>query len=239
MLNFQYVVAAGHASSDLDYDSTASLVLNNGAIVDESGNAAVLDLPAPGSSGSLAFAKSLHIDGVIPIIDSVSTYAIDGIYSTGDTMDISISFNEVVNVTGIPQLRLETGSTDVMINYRSGSGSSTLMFKFTVGLGNANNDLDYTDTTALILNGGSIRDVSGNNASLNLIPPGSTGSLSANKNLVIDGAAPVISSVTSSTLDSTYIVGDTIAINIVFSEIVTVTGAPTVSYTHLTLPTKA
>ena len=229
LLNFQYVVAAGHASSDLDYDSTASLVLNNGAIVDESGNAAVLALPAPGSSGSLAFAKSLHIDGVIPIIDSVSTYAIDGIYSTGDTMDISISFNEVVNVTGIPQLRLETGTTDVMINYRSGSGSSTLMFKFTVGLGNANNDLDYTDTTALILNGGSIRDVSGNNASLNLIPPGSTGSLSANKNLVIDGAAPVISSVTSSTLDSTYIVGDTIAINIVFSEIVTVTGAPTLT----------
>ena len=103
------------------------------------------------------------------------------------------------------------------------------MFKFTVGLGNANNDLDYTDTTALILNGGSIRDVSGNNASLNLIPPGSSGSLSANKNLVIDGAAPVISSVTSSTLDSTYIVGDTIAINIVFSEIVTVTGAPTLT----------
>ena len=117
-------------------------------------------------------------------------------------MDISISFNEVVNVTGIPQLRLETGATDVMINYRSGSGSSTLMFKFTVGLGNANNDLDYTDTTALTLNGGSIRDVSGNNASLSLISPGSAGSLSANKNLVIDGAAPVISTVTSSTLDS-------------------------------------
>ena len=71
-----------------------------------------------------AFAKSLQIDGIIPIIDSVSTYAIDGIYSTGDTMDISISFNEVVNVTGIPQLRLETGTTDVMINYRSGSGQT-------------------------------------------------------------------------------------------------------------------
>ena len=216
----------------MDYDSTASLLLNNGTINDQSGNAAVLTLPDPGSFGSLAFTKSLQVDGVVPIIDSVSTYTIDGIYSTGDTMDISVSFSEIVNVTGVPQLRLETGETDVMINYRSGSGSSTLMFKFTVGLGNANNDLDYTDTTALILNGGSIRDVSGNNASLNLIPPGSTGSLSANKNLVIDGAAPVISSVTSSTLDSTYIVGDTIAINIVFSEIVTA-----VSYTHLTLPT--
>ncbi len=226
LLNFQYVVATGHVSSDLDYDSTTSLLLNNGTINDQSGNRAVLTLPDPGSSGSLAAAKALQVDGIVPIIDSVSTYAVNGIYSTGDTMDISVSFSEIVNVTGVPQLSLETGGTDVLVNYRSGSGSSTLMFKFTVGLGNTSNDLDYTDTTALILNGGSIRDISGNNATLTLIPPGSAGSLSANKSLVIDGAAPVISSVNSSTLDSAYIVGDTLAINVIFSEVVIVTGAP-------------
>ncbi|RZP29913.1 T9SS type A sorting domain-containing protein [bacterium] len=229
ILNFQYIISIGQASSDLDYDSTTSLTLNNGTINDQSGNRAVLILPEPGSSGSLADAKSLQIDGVVPIIDSVSTYAINGIYSTGDSMDISVSFNENVLVTGTPQLSLETGATDVLVNYRSGSGSPTLMFRYMVGLGNSSNDLDYMDTTALSLNGGFIRDESGNNAILTLTPPGSPGSLSANKSLVIDGAAPVVSAVTSSTLDSAYIVGDTVAIDVVFSEVVTVSGTPTLT----------
>ena len=229
ILNFQYVVFIGQTSSDLDYDSTTSLLLNNGTINDQSGNRAVLILPDPGSSGSLAYSKALQVDGIVPIIDSVSTYAINGIYSTGDTMDISVSFNENVIVTGVPQLSLETGDTDVLVNYRSGSGSSTLMFRYMVGLGNSSNDLDYTDTTALTLNGGSIRDISGNNATLTLIPPGSTGSLSANKALVVDGGAPIVESVTSPSTNSTYIVGDTILTYITFSELVIVSGAPTLT----------
>ena len=64
---------------------------------------------------------------------------------------------------------------------------------------------------------------------LTLIPPGSSGSLSANKSLIVDGGLPVVNSVSSTASNSTYIVGDTLIINVSFSEPVTVTGVPTIT----------
>ncbi|MCJ7719926.1 MAG: hypothetical protein MUO36_00450 [Candidatus Hadarchaeum sp.] len=55
-------------------------------------------------------------------------------------------------------------------------------------------DLDYTSTTALTLNGGTIKGAEGSAAGKNAVPtlpaPGYTGSLGANKNVVIDTTAP-------------------------------------------------
>ena len=53
--------------------------------------------------------------------------------------------------------------------------------------GDSTIDLDYLSTTALDANSGTIRDTIGNDATLTLPVPGGTGSLSANKELVIDG----------------------------------------------------
>jgi hypothetical protein len=47
------------------------------------------------------------------------------------------------------------------------------------------NDLDYVAISSLTLNGGTIKDVAGNNAALTLPNPGAAGSLSANKNIII------------------------------------------------------
>ena len=41
----------------------------------------------------------------------------------------------VVNVTGTPQLTLETGGSDAVVNYSSGTGSNTLTFNYTIGAG--------------------------------------------------------------------------------------------------------
>ncbi len=225
-LNFRYIVANGHIASDLDYDSTASLALNGGTINDRSGNAATLTLPVPGSSGSLGAEKALVIDGIAPIVSAVSSSATDGTYSIGDTLDISVTFSEEVSVSGTPQLTLETGTTDAVVDYTSGSGTSTLTFKFTIARGNTSSDLDYTDTTALALNGGSIMDAAGNSANVILPLPDSTGSLGYTKALVVDGGAPLVSSVSSTAVDSSYIIGDTLAITMVFTEAVAVTGTP-------------
>ena len=59
-LTFDYTVAAGNTSGDLDYTATNSLI---GTIKDDAGNDAVLTLPAPGGAGSLGGNKNIVIDG--------------------------------------------------------------------------------------------------------------------------------------------------------------------------------
>ncbi|MEO8266817.1 MAG: putative Ig domain-containing protein [Ilumatobacteraceae bacterium] len=65
-LRFDYTVAAGNTSADLDYALATSLALNGGAIRDAASNNATLTLPAPGSAGSLGFNKALVIDTTAP-----------------------------------------------------------------------------------------------------------------------------------------------------------------------------
>ncbi|MFD2556281.1 putative Ig domain-containing protein [Sphingobacterium tabacisoli] len=127
-------------------------------------------------------------------ISNVSSSSPDGIYKVGDVISIQVNFDKSVNVTGIPILTLETGVTDRVINYVSGSGTSTLTFNYTVQPGDVSPDLDYISTSALSLNGGTIRDGDGNNAILTLPAPGSAGSLGANKNIIIGSVntAPTI-----------------------------------------------
>ena len=52
----------------------------------------------------------------------------------------------------------------------------------------------------------------GNAATLTMPTPGASGSLGANKNIVIDGVRPTVSNVTSPTANGTYNVNDTIVV---------------------------
>ncbi|RYZ91510.1 MAG: hypothetical protein EOP04_00145 [Proteobacteria bacterium] len=66
-LLFNYVVAAGDVSSDLEVFSTSALSATNGTTVrDIGGNDAVFALPSLGDSTSLSFHKDFEIDGVRP-----------------------------------------------------------------------------------------------------------------------------------------------------------------------------
>jgi Lamin Tail Domain/Bacterial Ig-like domain (group 3) len=114
----------------------------------------------------------------------------DGTYAANANIDITILFNGAVTVTGSPTLLLETGTTDRTATFASGSGSDTLVFRYTVMAGDSSNDLDYVAANSLTLNGGTITGATGD-AVLVLPAPGSAGSLGANKNIVIDnGATP-------------------------------------------------
>ena len=124
----------------------------------------------------------------VPTVTGVTSSAADGTYTLGQVIPIQVNFSKNVTVTGKPQLILSTGSpATTTINYWSGSGTSTLTFNYTVAYGNHSAVLDYASTTALVLNGGTIADSVSSNANLTLAVPGNTNSLSANKNLVING----------------------------------------------------
>lgn len=143
------------------------------------------------------YASYFYQDG--PSITSVTSNTSDGSYRAGQNIDIRVTFSEIVNVTGTPQITLETGGTDRTINYSSGSGSTVLVFNYTIQSGDTTSDLNYVDISSLTLNGGTIRQEPLNDAVLTLPVPGATNSLSANKAIVIDTTAPTYSSAEVST----------------------------------------
>ena len=105
------------------------------------------------------------------MVSSVSSSTPDGTYKIGDVIAVTVTFDEIVTVSGTPQITLETGTTDAVVNYSSGTGTNTLTFNYTIVAGSDVADLDYTTTTALALNGGAIGDQAGNPATLTLVAP--------------------------------------------------------------------
>ena len=129
---------------------------------------------------------TIGLDTEVPTILNVSSPEDNDTYGIGTIISITVTFSESVYVTGTPTLTLETGTVDTVIDYTSGSGTATLMFTYTVASGHNSSDLDYISTDALSLNGGTIKDAGENDALLTLPAPGTPGSLSDNKDIVID-----------------------------------------------------
>lgn len=231
-LLFRYTVQAGNEEDiiGLDAQSQVALILNGGTIKSVANNTDLsLTLPAPGAIYSMGSGKVIVIDTTSPTVTSVNSSSLDGNYLVTQSVLIQVNFSETVNVTGTPQLKLETGASDAIANYTSGSGTSTLIFNYTVLSGHVSPDLDYFSTLALALNAGSILDLANNVSNLTLAAPGAVNSLAANKAIVIDAGIPGITNVTSSTLDGMYGVGQTISIQVVFDKVVIVTGVPTLT----------
>ena len=127
--------------------------------------------------------------GPAATVASVSTTEATGSYTVGAVVPVSVTFRTPVVVTGTPQLALDSGGT---ASYASGSGTSTLIFDYTVAAGQNAAPLDYSSTGALALNGGTIEDGFANNANLALPVPASTGDLLYTADIIIDTTAPVV-----------------------------------------------
>ncbi|TNI64271.1 hypothetical protein CF121_02030 [Aeromonas media] len=184
-LVFQYTILPGQTDANGISIAAGALAANGGTLRDAAGNEVNL------SHALVADNASFLVDTTAPVVNGVSSPTAAGTYGVGSVISIQVSFSDAVTVTGTPQLTLETGTTDRTINYVSGSGSNTLTFNYTVQAGDTSADLDYLSSVALGLNGGTIRDAAGNNATLTLPTPGAAGSLGANEAIVIDTSGPV------------------------------------------------
>ena len=172
---------------------------------------------------------------VVPKPPSVYALAPDGqppVYTAGQVIRIAAEFPEPVAVQigsggGAPYLELRTGAAGARAPYVSGSGTSTLVFAYTVRDGDATDRLSYNGTGALALNGSTITTVSsGDPASTVLTEPGSADSLSNSSLVRIDALRPTVVSVYAPAGDGAYGVDDQIDIAARFSENVTVAGMP-------------
>jgi hypothetical protein len=149
-------------------------------------------IDAAGNVSDFGATTSWTRDTVAPIVLDVGSPTADGVYTTGATILIDVAFSKVVTVTGVPTLTLETGSTDRLAGYVSGSGSASLRFSYTVMSGDDAPYLDYASVAALLATGATIVDAAGNAAALSLAAPGAPGSLAASKNLAVDTAGPTL-----------------------------------------------
>ena len=53
-------------------------------------------------------------DSVAPTVTNVTSTKANGTYTIDEVIPITITFSEAVNVTGTPQITLETGSSDAV-----------------------------------------------------------------------------------------------------------------------------
>ncbi len=176
-MTFSYTVQSGDTSADLDYVSTSALSLNGGTISDAASNSATLTLASPGAANSLGNNKALVIDGVAPTVSSVSVPS-NATYTGGQNLDFTVNLSEglVVNTGGgTPTIALTIGSSAVHASYVSGSGSSAVVFRYTIQSGDS--DADGITVGSLSLNGGTMRDTAGNDLTTTLNSVGSTASV--------------------------------------------------------------
>ena len=167
---FSYTVEPDESDTDGIAIGADKLTLNGGTIQDAADNDATLTHDAlPADSGH-------KVDGSDTVAPTISSIAVtsdpgdDDTYSTGDTIQVTVTFSEDVTVTGDPQLELEfadPGSSNQQASYSSSnSGGALVVFEYTVAVGDSASDGLAIAANKLTLNGGSIQDASGNDAVL-------------------------------------------------------------------------
>lgn len=167
-----------------------------------------IKVTANDGDASVSTTFSLTVTNVIPVnptVTSVSAQGPDRAVKAGDEVLISMTWDQAVNVdlsSGSPTLLLETGLVDRNAVYVSGSGSNTLVFKYTVQAGDTSADLDFQSTAALQLNGAVVANASNNLAVLTLPTVGGADSLGGRSNIVVDTTTPDAATVNALQTDS-------------------------------------
>ncbi len=153
---------------------------------------------AAGNQGSAAEA-TFTVDTEAPTVNSValtSSARSDNTYAIGDTISATATFSTAVDVDtggGTPQLELDFEGTAKAASYASGTGTTALVFSYTV----AENDEDANGISIgadkLALNGGTIQKTGSSTAAAL-----THDAVAASASHKVDGVRPTLSSATVS-----------------------------------------
>ena len=209
-LVFQYTIQAGETDDNGISIEANVLALNSSTIKDAVLNNANLTHSAVSAN------SNYKVDTTLPTVSSVEITSATGMLNNslnaGDVVSVTATFNEIVIRTGSPQLTIVVGSTERTATYTSGSGSTLLVFQYTIQAGETDDNGISIGADVLALNSGTIRDRAGHNATL------THSAVSANTSYKVDTTAPTVNSFTIS--DSLLTVGETATVDLVFSEAV-------------------
>jgi ribosomal protein L24 len=209
-----WVVATDSNKAWATADDAVTLVAGTGKtltarVIDIAGNITVLTL-----SGN-----DYILDIVKPTVTAVVVTANSNILKIGDTVTVTLTTDEVVNVhhgVGVdahtPQYEIMIGGVARQAIYKSGSGSNSLVFEYTVIPGETDTTGGITaGTNKLTANGKStLEDIAGNDLDLNAVVAASVNTLTVN------AIAPVLNTITVG--DTALTTGETTTVTFVFSE---------------------
>jgi hypothetical protein len=213
-LVFKYTVVAGDEDTDGIEIEANKLELNSGTIKDSATNDANLTHTA------LAMDSTRKVDAVIPTVSNTEFTSSAKTYVSGDDINVTYTFSENVTVTGTPQTTIKVGTNDKTATYVSGSGTTALVFKYTVVAGDEDTDGIEIEANKLELNSGTIKDSATNDANLTHT------ALAMDSTRKVDAVIPTVSNTEFTSSAKTYVSGDDINVTYTFSENVTVTGTP-------------
>jgi len=159
--------------SDADVDVNEVHIDVEGA-VDANGNAQAAYTPG----------DDFGIDTLNPTITSITSTTPNGYYDQGQSVNIHVSFSEMVTLSGgTLDITLDTPADIVSVTAFTDTSADA---SYTIGSGDNSCDLDAIGVT---LSAGTLRDVSGNDADVHLPDP----TIADGSDIVVDTTNPLIS----------------------------------------------
>jgi hypothetical protein len=161
------------AAADNQWNQVAITAANTDTILAATGLAdgqyRVYTADAAGNLSAVA-AGTLTVDSTAPTISSISMTSArieqNSLLNAGDVLSITVTMSEATTVTGTPQLALNIGDTSGQASYASGSGSTALVFNYTIVANQTDANGISINANSLALNGGTLTDAIGYNALL-------------------------------------------------------------------------
>lgn len=211
---FRYRVQASDHAAQVGVGLTVPTTLDTTGVIRDTAlnDIAVRSMPATDTTG-------IQIDGAVPTVSTVNLPAA-GDYKNGSQLNFTVNFSEPVTVVGSPSIQITLNSGGpVSATYVSGSGTSALLFRYTVGNNEVDDDGIGLATTFTFPVGASITDSSVGNALSNSIPAQNTSTIN------VDGTTPSVDDVTGPAA-GTFLENSDLDFTVTFTEPVTVTGTP-------------
>ena len=189
-----YTVAFGDTDADgLSIDAN-ELDLNGGTIRATAGGSpdAVLTHTAVAASSSHKVSGTTVLSA--PTVSSIAfnSAGTDLTFKTGDAVTATVTFSETVNVVtsgGTPQLTINVGGSDKVLEYASGTGTAALVFSgYTVAANDEDTDGISIAANKLDDNDGTIKATAGANLDAVL----THAAVAASANHKVDGVKPTL-----------------------------------------------
>ena len=240
---FTYVVQA--ADMDTDGISIAANAIMGGTWFAPGGNTVDTDIGAHAITNS----ANHKVDGsqLGPGVAGVTGVALNtpvlgGTFERGEAIDVTVTFNVAVTVTGTPQVGLGIAANTRQASYVSGSGTTELLFRYTVVTADVDNDGVSIAATALALNSGTIVTTGrSTNALLGL----GTHAISNSGDHLVNGGTLTAAAVSGASITSTpagddayYRLGEAIQVTVTFNRAVTVVTTGGIPQLALTVGTQ-
>ena len=146
--------------------------------------------------GAISYTSSDTTPPTVSSISLSSSAGLDSTYVAGDVISATVTWSENATVTGTPRIPIQ-GLTSKYLTYASGSGTTSLVFSYTVASGDTDADGVAINANTLELNSGTIKDAAGNSATLTHV------AVAASTSHKVDTTAPTHSSSAVNTAGTT------------------------------------